>query len=55
VTFAELLLMLCLGIGLYRFLRPLRRYIELSILKAMGRTPKWIDADVVARHERKKE
>jgi len=53
MTFAECLLVACLGAGIYYALRPLQDILQRMILKAMGREPKWIDAETVSRKAKK--
>jgi len=53
MTIAECLLVLCLGAGIYYALRPLRDILQRMILKAMGREPKWIEAETVTRKIKK--
>jgi hypothetical protein len=55
MTFAEILITVALSLGLYYLLRPFQRVVELAVLKALGRSPKWVDADVVSKKEDQKE
>ena len=51
MTFAEILLAICLLVGLYYLLRPLRNFIELAVLKLLGKNPKWVDAVIVKKEK----